>query len=302
MSRINNIQDDEVRIVGSKRQVSTPPDYSPSPSPSPSGKKWIWYLIALAAFIALASFVFVIRAIKTRQDNQVEGVFEQIEPIEAAVESQPTHFLIQEDTLCYTELRDTVINDVQLSIFIPHNASPILTVGAPDNQTRKAILGCQAADIRQDNKQILGVFILKGKLLGKGSARTGYCAIIDDKLSIGVSESTPLFEQAIDSEGYFFRQFALVDNRTIVEGGPKNKSRRKALCSIDNKIVVIMSQTDESFHDFSEALIDLGVDTAISLVGGYAFAWYRDKDDNLIQIGIDEHKYRNESYIVWTAK
>ena len=301
MNNINNIQDDEIRIVGSKKQVPTRPDYSPSPSPDPSGKKWIWYLIAIVAIVALA--FFVIRAIKTKQDNQAEGVFEQIEPNEAVVEIKPNnHLTIQEDTLSYTELRDTIINDVQLTIYIPHNSSPVLTVGAPDNQTRKAILGCQAADIRQDNKQILGVFILKGKLLGKGSARTGYCAIIDDNISIGVSESTPLFERAIDSEGYFFRQFALVDNRTIVEGGPKNKSRRKALCSIDNKIVVVMSQTDESFHDFSAALIDLGVETAISLVGGYAFGWYRDKDNNPVQIGLDEHKYKNESYIVWMAK
>ena len=65
----------------------------------------------------------------------------------------------------------------------------------------------------------------------------------------------------------------------LVENELKNKSVRKALCSRYGQIFVAVTASDESYHDFSQALIDLGVKDAISLVGSkYAFGWWIDRD------------------------
>ena len=49
-------------------------------------------------------------------------------------------------------------------------------------------------------------------------------AIINDKITIGIADNSPLFEQATETGGYFFRQYPLVDNGKLVENEPKNKS------------------------------------------------------------------------------
>ena len=91
--------------------------------------------------------------------------------------------------------------------------------------------------------------MLKGKPLAWGLSKKGYCAIIDGKVTIGTAENSPLFEEATEKEGYFFRQYPLVDRGTLVESELKNKTMRKALCDRDGQIFVAVSQTDESMHD-----------------------------------------------------
>ena len=119
---------------------------------------------------------------------------------------------------------------------------------------------------------------------------------------MGVSENSPLFEEATEKEGYFFRQFPLVDNGVLVENEPKNKTMRKALCSRAGQILVAVSETDESFHDFAQALVDLGVENAIYLVGSHSsFGWFIDDKDEKTLFAPDVHRgtYRNENYIIW---
>ena len=175
-------------------------------------------------------------------------------------------------------------------------------MGNPDAEARKGILAFQAADIRRDNRKILGAFVLKGQPLAWGLSKKGYCAIIDGRVTVGVSENSPLFEEATEKEGYFFRQYPLVDNGTLVENEPKNKTMRKALCSRAGQIIVVVSETDESFHDFSQALVDLGVENAIYLVGSHsAFGWWRGETGEAEMFGEDVHRtsFKNESYIIW---
>ena len=77
---------------------------------------------------------------------------------------------------------------------------------------------------------------------------------------------------------------------------------RKALCSRAGQIIVVVSETDESFHDFSQALVDLGVENAIYLVGSHtAFGWWRNEAGEMELFGDDIHResYKNESYIIW---
>ena len=291
--KFKDIRDDEFRVIG-----------RPSSSPENGGEKRRNLLIAILSLIlvlAIGIMVFL-KWPKEESENPDEGLFEDLPEVVVNHEI-PKPFGADTD-LSFTEKIDTVINDVLLSIYIPHNAIPELTLGVPNRSDNSIILAAQAADIRRDNRKILGAFVLKGEPLAWGLSKKGFCAIIDGNTTVGVSENSPLFEEATEKAGYFFRQYPLVDNGTLVENEPKNKTMRKALCSRAGQIIVIVSESDESFHDFSQALVDLGVENAIYLVGSHSsFGWYIDQEKNKTFFAPDVHRgtYKNENYIIWRA-
>ena len=293
-----DIRDDEIRIIG-----NTSPEHS-----SPRDRK-VWTMVAVAsvavALIAILCWVLLCRDNELSSDEYLEfepyvesvaSEQEKLQKIGCEVDSQARGFC---------EIRDTVINDIALRIYIPHNAKLSLHVGRMDKEDSTVIYTAQAADVRADNGGIVGAFVLAGEPKAWGLSKTGYCASINGKVTIGVAENTPLFEQATETGGYFFRQYPLVDNGVLVENNPKNKSIRRGICDRNGEIFMVESLSQESFHDFSQALVDLGVDNAIYLVGSSAYGWAVKEDGTLQDFG-DENRYRgrhrmpkNTSYIVW---
>lgn len=294
-SNNNNVLDDKFEVSG-KRLATT----STSAAVRRLRRK-ITLMIAIPVAVSLAALLLFVWPGYLRKAKAPEsGVFD---PITTPVVTAGLDTLGRTDvTTSFTERLDTVINDVRLAIFIPHNATAELTIGAPDINDSSIILAAQAADIRADNGKILGAFVLKGEPKAWGLSKKGYCAIIDGVITVGVSDNSPLFEEATDKGGYFFRQYPLVDNGQLVDNEPKNKTMRKALCARGGQTFMVVSLTDESFHDFAQALVDLGVDNAIYLVGGYAASgWLRDEDGQVTGFAaITQHGvYKNESYILW---
>ena len=190
-----------------------------------------------------------------------------------------------------------------MDIYIPHNAKPSLAIGTPDIFDKNIVLVTQAADIRADNGKINGAYVLAGKPMAWGLSKKGYVGIIDDKITVGVADNSPLFEEATEKGGYFFRQYPLVDNGVLVENEPKGKAIRKAICDRAGEIIVVMSISPESFHDFAQALVDLQVDNAVYLVGSDSYGFFRDKYDHLTQICEKRREgYKYENYIKWTIE
>lgn len=295
MSKYNDIREDDVQIIGHAPRKDTP---APNTRRRNSG-----VAIISAIIVTIIGILAIVFWPKENPENPYDGVFENSEPVENKIlENNPKNILgdVSETTKCYTERLDTIINDVHLAIYIPHNASPELLVGRPDSNRKDIILLAQAADIRADNHKILGAFVLKGEPLAWGVSKKGFCAIIDGKMTVGVSENSPLFEEATEKGGYFFRQFPLVDKGDLVENEVKKKSMRKALCHRYGQFFIAVSETDESYHDFAQALIDLGVENAISLVGSHsAYGWSIDGNGNQVIFSEDDNKYKNESYLLW---
>lgn len=288
-----DIMDDEFRVIGKP----TPP----ASEDNKDGSKPNHLISILSLILVLGiGIIAIVKWPREKPETPDEGLFEDLP--EVVVNHEVTTPFGIETHLSFTEKIDTVINDVVLSIYIPHNAKAELTLGVPDRNDKGIILTAQAADIRKDNRKILGAFVLKGEPLAWGLSKKGYCAIIEDKISIGTSENSPLFEEATEKEGYFFRQYSLVDNGVLVENEPKNKTMRKALCSRSGQVFMAVSETDESFHDFSQALVDLGIENAIYLVGSHSsFGWYIDEKEEKTLFAPDVHRgtYKNENYIIW---
>lgn len=286
----NNMHDDEFRVLGTG---------SPVPAVNPDEERRRrklggWIALALVTLIGLAMILFWP---KPQPKENVEGIFE------SSYETVAIKALGSEAALSpYAERLDTVVTGHPLTLYIPHHATPRLFVGNPDEEARQAVMAFQAADIRADNREILGDFVLAGQRLSRGISKKGFCAIIDGKVTIGIGEDTPFLAEAISRGGSFFRQYALVDEGTPVENNPKNKTIRKALCERAGQVFVVVSANDETIQDFSKALANLGVDNAIYLVGSdMAFGWTVDEAGNREQFGKDDHRpeFRNESYILW---
>ena len=286
--REENISDSEIRIVGSSQK--------PTQKPFP----WGWVVVGVVLVVCLGVILWW-QYSKTNAEQESVGVFEQEQPV---VQTYPlTEWFASVDSITAvgTVTTDITINDIPLRVYLPLNSVPHLEVGyGVTKKCQNSILFFQAADVRADNGKIVGAFVLQGKPLSWGLSKRGFCAILDGNVSIGVADNSPLFEKATEEEGDFFRQYPLVDNGRLVENELKNKSIRRALCEINAHIVVVETQSVESMHDFSQALVDLGVQNAIYLVGSSAMGWSMDIHGNGTKMGLwDPRKIKNISFIVW---
>ena len=287
INRIDEIQDDELRVIG--RPSGSEDTRKP--------RKWLWIVMAVAIVAAVvAATIIWSRKPGLGNDPVVSdpSIKEKIEPLGNYADTTGK---------AYTEHLELTINDIPLDIYIPHNAKPSLAIGTPDIFDKNIVLVTQAADIRADNGKINGAFVLAGKPMAWGLSKKGYVGIIDDKITVGVADNSPLFEEATEKGGYFFRQYPLVDNGVLVENEPKGKAIRKAICDRAGEIIVVMSISPESFHDFAQALVDLQVDNAVYLVGSDSYGFFRDKYDHLTQICEKRREgYKYENYIKWTIE
>ncbi len=294
MIREENISDSEIRVIGGSNLQPTP--------------TFPWRVVAVSLAV-IAAVVAVVCLLWPKVPEQLpeQGIFEPETSLTAPENVPQAHplqgWLASLDTVTAvgTITKDTTVNDIPLRIYVPLNSTPRLEIGygALDNRERN-ILFFQAADVHADNKKIVGAFVLRGQPLSWGLSKRGYCAIIDGKVTVGVADNSPLFEQATEHGGYFFRQYPLVDNGRLVENELKNKSIRRGLCEIDGHIVVVATQSTESLHDFAQALVDIGVSNAIYLVGSTAQGWSMDAEGNGTKMGLwDERPYKNISFIVW---
>ena len=285
-NRHGDINDDEIRVISSG-EVKT----DKKKSRLLSAILWVVASLLLTAVLGILFF--------SSGDVEDEGLNEEATE-QPALRTTTDENINYVKTPAYTIKTDTIVNGVGLSILTPDNAIPILEIGNEFLTDPTIVLIAQAADVRGDNGGIVGSFVVNGELVSKGEAKAGFCSIINGNVTVGVADATPMFEQALMSDGYFFRQYPLVVGGQIVENKPKGKSIRKALVELDGKISVIVSDERLTFHDFSKALTDVGVSNAIYLVGGDSYGRYMDARGASFTFGHEWDKgIDNVNYIVW---
>ena len=301
MKELKDIRDDQIRIVGEGVERK-----------SLSRNLWI-VIISIIGVVALALLILLPSKEETIEKLSAPepALFEPVIEAEPKVEPVATEWFGREvDSLQkgFTEIRDTLINDISIRLFIPHNAEMSLHVGKMNRDDESVIYAAQAADVRADNGGIVGAFVLNGEPLAWGLSKKGFCASINGVVTVGVADNSPLFEQATEVGGHFFRQYPLVSNGELVDNAPKGKSVRRAICDRRGEIFMVESGTPESFHDFAQALVDLGVDQAVYLVGSSAYGWAVDESGAVHEFGEDNYYTgrrrmpKNTSYMVWRRK
>lgn len=281
-----DIEDNEIRVVGTKHIMAT----ESGDSPEPHGCGWLW-LVAVLAVVGILLFLFFGRSPKTVQTEYTEA------PV--ADTTQNVTIMATPEVKAYTRVELDTVNDMPLRKLIPVGAHVEMLVGMLPTDDRSIILAAQAADYRADNGQIAGAFVYRGELLSRGHPKYGFCAIIGDQLTMGMNRETPLFERAVEQEGYFFRQHSLVHDGKTGEILPKGKAVRRALCYLNEEIAVVESVERESMHDFAQALMDMGTQEAIGLVGNVVLPLYEDEGGNRVVMDIAHPEGAQETYIVW---
>ena len=297
MKELRDIRDDQIRIIGEEDKRK-------------SLSRGVWGIIIAILILSTAIIMLVISRYKDEGQEIIGPEPAVFEPVIVSEPTQIGKIGDEVDTLNigYTEIKDTLINDIPIKIYIPHNAEMSLHIGKINKEDTSIIYTAQAADVRADNGGIVGAFVLKGEPKAWGLSKKGFCASINGQITIGVTENSPLFEKATEEGGYFFRQYPLVSNGKLVENEPKGKSIRRAICDRQGEIFMVETGTTESFHDFAQALVDLGVDQAIYLVGSTAYGWAVDENRKTHEFGEDNYYTgrrkmpKNTSYIVWKRK
>lgn len=291
-----NIQDSEIRVIG-----TTP--IQPAPQ-RPRWKKWA-VIGVCALLVGIGLCVVLSRYGGTPTDrpfSRIAPPIAQPHPLRGWIEECERQALDSPLIPSYTELKDTLVDTIPLRIYLPLNATPHIDVGYQIvRDTAHYILFFQAADVRADNGKIVGAFVRQGKPLSWGLSKQGYCAIIEGEVTIGVAANSPLFEEATERGGDFFRQYPLVDNGKVAYNELDSRSRRRGLCSVEGRVVVIESRNTTTLQEFSAALVKLGVSNAIYLTAGAVTQGYcRLKDNSHLKFGLwDERPYKNASFIIW---
>lgn len=265
---MSDINDNEIRVIGGDG--------------GDGGKKrlplWVW---VIAGVVVIAIAVIALWPKPQPEVPVIPDTTTVTEPETTDIWHSNTDNTLSSCTI----VTDTLIDTLHLRIFTPYNATPELHVGRLDTADTDIILASMAADLRRDNGRIVGAFVHAGEPLSWGLSKRGYCAIFDGQITIGVAENSPLFEQATEQGGYFFRQYPAVDKGVMVENNPENASFRRALCLLNGKVCIIACTDRVMMNDFSATLVKLGVSEAILLVGGTADGWCRTDDGKMMRLG-----------------
>ncbi len=265
---MSDINDNEIRVIGGDG--------------GGGGKKrlpwWVWVIVGV---VAVAIAVVALWPKPQPEEPTVPDTTTVAEPETTDIWHSNTDNSLPSCTI----VTDTLIDTLHLRIFTPYNATPELHIGRLDTANTDIILAAMAADLRRDNGRIVGAFVHAGEPLSWGLSKRGYCAIFDGQITIGVAENSPLFEQATEQGGYFFRQYPAVDKGVMVENNPENASFRRALCLLNGKVCIIACTDRVLMNDFSATLVKLGVSEAILLVGGTADGWCRTDDGKMMRLG-----------------
>ncbi len=268
MTKMSDINDNEIRVIGGDG--------------GDGGKKrlplWVW---VIAGVVVIAIAVIALWPKPQPEVPVIPDTTTVTEPETTDIWHSNTDNTLSSCTI----VTDTLIDTLHLRIFTPYNATPELHVGRLDTADTDIILASMAADLRRDNGRIVGAFVHAGEPLSWGLSKRGYCAILDGQITIGVAENSPLFEQATEQGGYFFRQYPAVDKGVMVENNPENASFRRALCLLNGKVCIIACTDRVLMNDFSATLVKLGVSEAILLVGGTADGWCRTNDGKMMRLG-----------------
>lgn len=283
--KLHDIGDDEIRII------SPLPDGSSRKRPVVRNSVLVAVSVVIVILIAA---VLIVNVSREKNDDTAYFTSDPIEPVTETVVPDVASRVVKG----FIAERDTTVNGAGLKILMPENCIATLEIGDDVVDDSTAILVAPAADVMGSDGRIVGTYVVKGVLVSKGESKSGFCSIVDGNISIGVADATPMLEHALESDGYFFRQYPLVVGGQIVENKPKGRAMRKALAEIDGKICVVLSEKRLTFHDFSQALIDAGARNAIYLVGSDAAGFYIAPDGTKVYFGSQENHLPG-NYIVW---
>lgn len=305
---INNISDDEIRVIGSK------------PTMTPKKKRTLILIGVMLAIALLVVILFIVLRQNDKTDEIVQNTVnhnekqENIdEPQNAVLEADVTVSKIVDNGKAALKVSDTTINGIKLRRFEPGYVSVELRMYDTTLVNDSTIVFLtQAANIRGDNHKIIGDFVYKSDTaLSKGAPKSakGFCAILGQTVILGKDDTatTPYLDSALHKKGYFFRQTIYVKGGDAMTFTDEAKSYRRAICSLNdtnNQLLVIESVDKVSMQEFANVLSNYQVVNAVGLLGSFILdEWYREENGERVQLFTNNNPpHPNRNYLIFRAK
>jgi hypothetical protein len=267
-------------------------------------KRNIQLALGIFAIVLIVIVLFLILR-QSKRTSEITSTDETYTPTEGDVGKTVSDSL-SVDTIPFT-LEEMEINGNKYRCFQLVNAELELALYNDIDTTDTAIVFVtQAANIRGDNNKIIGDFIYKGDSMAKGcpnASTLGFCAIFGGKTIIGKANPTTFLDSAKNDSGFFFRQYALVNDNGFESFESEAKSYRRALCIKDGNVMVVESIDKITLSAFAEALFDYDISNAVNLMGGKNLdEWYvKDGKREVLFINTREPN-PNRNYLIFRAK
>lgn len=267
-------------------------------------KRNIQLALGIFAIVLIVIVLFLILR-QSKRTSEITSTDATYTPTEGDVGKTVSDSL-SVDTIPFT-LEEMEINGNKYRCFQLVNAELELALYNDIDTTDTAIVFVtQAANIRGDNNKIIGDFIYKGDSMAKGcpnASTLGFCAIFGGKTIIGKANPTTFLDSAKNDSGFFFRQYALVNDNGFESFESEAKSYRRALCIKDGNVMVVESIDKITLSAFAEALFDYDISNAVNLMGGKNLdEWYvKDGKREVLFINTREPN-PNRNYLIFRAK
>lgn len=286
MSKENKyISDDDVVIIGGS-------DWHPKKKPT-STRRWKIIACALACILVLLVMFYAGRHIlHSKEFVQSRTADDVITALARPMNGNAGITPLSE------ELMGVKLRIYKLDGLKAHFADTV-----PDYTDSTIYLVTRSSDYKlvNDRKEIIGDFIVNGKVLKKSNWRAGFMAIIDGNAQIGVDRNQKIFNHVQEHAGSMFRQLALVsagtrcDKQFILKG---KVSRCAYARNRAGEMFFIETVNPETLYGFADALIEYGFTDAVYITGGsQPNLFYRTEEGTAHGHYIDDKPHE---LIVWT--
>ncbi len=192
-------------------------------------------------------------------------------------------------------MKSDSILGVRLNIYELRGLKAEITFEEPDTTDKEVFLYSRCADHTADGKY-LGTLVVNGKEYSDDVSRLGYCAMVGNRMVIGISRFEDVKDYVMENEGSLFRQFILVSDGVI---SPRfylhGKVERRGLGRIGDKLYYIEAPYPETMWDFADAIREYGFIDAIYITGGDDYSFYRTSNGKRHDIG-DISKYPHKKW------
>lgn len=288
------MKDTDIEVLGSK------------PKPDNSGKKRTLLLVGILFLIA--AIVVVLIMLLMQNQNPPENNAGTSNARENEIGSTSDKDTVSDEPFCVSYVFDNTSKDTLLRLFEPGGATVELLMYADyDTNDQSIIFASQAANIRAEDRDIIGDFVYKGEVKAEGyvdSTTIGFCAIFGGKVVLGKSYPTNYLDSAIDGKGYFYRHYIYVTNEGPESFSNNAKSYRRAICIRDNKKVAVVESYDRmTMSDFADALYDHSISLAVGLMGSKNLdEWYRVDSGRVVLYTNSYPPNPNRNYLIFRKK
>lgn len=189
---------------------------------------------------------------------------------------------------------------IGLNIYYPNFSHIDLICGEMPSQSNDSIIFMASAAYTREklptfsHSNIVGPHVSDGVFYIPVEKPKGAFSYYDNSPHFTYGNYEDQMKLASQKGGCAYSQDMMICNSKLTqyERDPKSITYFRALCLIGDRLAIVDSKNEEPFELFVNRLQHLNVSNALYMdMGGWSYSWYRDRDNNVIELGNPPNKY-----------